>query len=265
MNRVLPFLGFAGYYRAFVRNFASIAFPLTRLLKKDTPFIWHDAQMQAFETLKHALTQTPILAFPDYTQPFIRCTDAYALEIGAVLMQSFEDPRPRVIAYASRVLNSAESKYSVTHLEALAVVWALKHFRDMIFGHPITVYTDHSAVTQLFSGKNLTGRLARWYVTVMQFEPVIQYLPGKDNVPFAAVSQISNFCLSELSTAQREDSLWSRVIYTLESGDDSALPKLPLPFDQFSLRDDVLCRTVTIAKDVVNQLVIPVGFVDVVL
>ncbi len=131
-------------------------------------------------------------------------------------MQSFEGPRPRVIAYASRVLNSAESKYSVIHLEALAVVWALKHFRDMISGYRITVYTDHSVVTQLFSGKNLTGRLARWYLTVMQFEPVIKYLPGKAitvadalsrSVPVAAVSQISNFSLSELHTAQREDSL----------------------------------------------------------
>ncbi len=130
-----------------MRSFASIASPLTRLLKKDTPFIWHDAQIQAFETLKHDLTQAPVLAFPDYTQPFTLCTDASALGTGAVLMQSFEDPRPRVIAYASRVLNSAKSKYSVTHLEALAVVWALKHFRDMIFGYPITVYTDHSAVT----------------------------------------------------------------------------------------------------------------------
>ncbi len=77
------------------------------------------------------------------------------------------------------------------------------------------------------------------------------------------LSQISNFSLSELRTEQREDSLWSRVIYALESGDDSALPKLPVPFDQFSLRDDVLCRTVTIAKDVVTQLVVPVAFVDV--
>ncbi len=58
-----------------------------------------------------------------------------------------------MIPYASRVLNSAESKYSVTHLEALAIVWALKHFRDIIYGYPITVYTDHSVVTQLFSRK----------------------------------------------------------------------------------------------------------------
>ncbi len=88
MDHVRSFLELAGYYRAFVHNFASIASPLTRLLKKNTQFIWHDAQIQAFETLKHALTQAPTLAFPDYeyTQPSTLCTDASALGIGAVLM-----------------------------------------------------------------------------------------------------------------------------------------------------------------------------------
>ncbi len=109
-------------------------------------------------------------------------------------MQSFKGPRPRMIAYASRVFNSAESKYSVTRLQALAVVWALKHFRDMIFGYPITVYTDHSAVIQLFSGKNLTGRLARWYLTVMHSRS--KELEGKKGaeappVPSPAVSLLS--------------------------------------------------------------------------
>ncbi len=160
VENVRSFLDLAGYYRAFVRNFASVASPLTRLLKKDVPVIWHDAQRQAFESLKHALTHTPVLAFPNYKKPFILCTDASSLGVGAVLMQASESQRPHVIAYASRVLNSAESKYSMTHLETLAVVWALKHFRGiLVYGYPITVYTDHSAVTQVFSGKNLTGRL----------------------------------------------------------------------------------------------------------
>ncbi len=88
-------------------------------------------------------------------------TDASALGIGAVLMQTEDCKRLHAIAYASRVLTSAESKYSVIHLEALAVVWALQHFRDIIFGYLVTVHIDHIAVTQLFHGKNLTGSLAR--------------------------------------------------------------------------------------------------------
>ncbi len=244
MKNVRFFLGLAGYYRAFARNFASIASPLTLLLKKDVLFIWHDAQRQAFESLKHALTHTPVLAFPDYKKPLIMCTDVSSLGVGAVLMQASESQRPHAIAYISRVLNSAEFKYYVTHLESLAVVRALKHFRDIVYGYPIPVYTDHFAVTQRFSGKNLTGRLARWYLTVMQFEPTLKYLPGKPNtvagalsrnIPVAAVTQISNFSLSELRTAQRQDTLWSRVIYALESGDDSSLPKLLIPFSDFSL------------------------------
>ena len=102
-----------------------------------------------------------VFAFPDFKLPFTLCTNTSSLGIGAVLMQTEDGQRPHIVAYASRVLSAAESRYSVTHLEALAVVWTLKHFKDIIYGYPITVYTAHTAVTQLFSGKNLTGRLAR--------------------------------------------------------------------------------------------------------
>ncbi len=216
----------------------------TRPLKKDVPFLWNDAQQHSFTTLKDALTHAPILAFPDYKLPFTMCTDSSALGIGAVLMQREEGKRPHAIAYASCVLTSAESKYGVTHLDALAVVWALQYFRDIIFGYPITVYTDHTAVTQLFHGKNLAGRRARWYLTIQQSEPTLKYLLCKANtvadalsrnIPVAAVAQIPNFSSFELRTAQRQDTLWSKVIYALESGDDSTLPHKTVPLSAFTL------------------------------
>ncbi len=160
VQNVRSFLGLAGYFRVFVKSFAAIASLLTPPLRKDVSFTWNDAQQHSFNTLKHALPNAPILAFSDYTLPFTLCTYASSLGIGAVLMLSSEAQRRHVIAYACRLLNSAESKYSATHLEALAVLWAFKHFRNIIFVYPITVYKDHSSVTQLFSGKNLTGPLA---------------------------------------------------------------------------------------------------------
>ncbi len=82
----------------------------------------------------------------------------------------------RAFTYASRTLNQAESNYSVIHQETLAVVWARKIFRDINLGYPITVFTDHAPVTELFKGRNLTGRLARWYLTIQEFGPTFKYL-----------------------------------------------------------------------------------------
>ncbi len=82
------------------------------------------------------------------------------------------------VAYASRTLNKAELIYSVTHKETLAVVWALKHFKDIIMGYSITVHSDHTATKDLFVGRNQSGRVARWYETIQTFEPKFKYVPG---------------------------------------------------------------------------------------
>ncbi len=182
-----------------------------RLLKKDEPFLWNNAEQHSFTTIKDAFTHPSILALPlqDNKLLFTMCTDAPALSISAVLIQT-EGKHLHAIAYASHELTSGEPKYSITHLEALAVVWAIQHFRDISFGYPVTVYTNHPAGIQIFHGKNLTGYLDRWYLTIQQFEPTLNYLPGKANtfadalsrnIPVAAVAQISYFSSSELYTA----------------------------------------------------------------
>ncbi len=152
------------------------------------------------------------MAFPDYSVSFSLYTDSSVLGLGALLMQPDARGKNCAIAYASRTLNQAEANYSVTHQETLAIVWALKHFRDIILGYSITAFTDHAPVTELFKGRNLTGRLARWYLTIQEFGPTFKYLPGRANVvayplsrnvPVGSVaempSQIENFVIGTTS------------------------------------------------------------------
>ncbi len=147
------------------------------------PFHWSSPQDKSFNDLKFVLINAPALAFPDYSFPFSLYTDASALGVGAVLMQPDARGKNHAIAYASRTLNQAEANYSVTDQENLAIVW------DVIVGYPITDFTDHAPVTELFKGRNLTGRLARWYLTIQEFGPTFKYLPGRANVVADSVSR----------------------------------------------------------------------------
>ncbi len=271
VENVRSFLGLCGNYRPFIRGFTRIASSLTQLLRKEVPFHWNSPQDKSFNDLKSALINAPALSFPDYSVPFSLYSDASALGLGAVLMQPDTRGKNHVIAYASRTLNQAEANYSVTHQETLAIVWALKHFRDIILGCPITVFTDHVPVTELFKGRNLTGRLARWYLTIQEFGPTYKYLTGRANVvadshsrnvPVGSVanmlSQIENFTLQDLAEAQRQHDVWSKVIFALESGGAASLPPLPVSFSQFFLSPDrVLCRYRPRKKEPVAQFVVP--------
>jgi hypothetical protein len=140
---VRAFIGLAGYYRRHVRNFAEIARSLTNLTKKDVFFNWTNDCQQAFDKLKEILSTEPLLIYPDFSQPFIVACDASTKAVGAVLSQ-LRNGEERPIAYCSRQLNLAESKYSVTELELLAFIFATKQFRCYLYGRRFTVYTDHS-------------------------------------------------------------------------------------------------------------------------
>ena len=160
------FLGLCSFYRRFIESFARIARPLHQLTKMGTTFHWTPECQAAFNTLKTKLCETPVLAYPAFDKDFVLETDASIDGIGAVLSQVQQDGCLHPVAFASRSLSSSERNYGITDLETLAVVWAITHFRCYIYGHALTVYTDHSAVRSVLETPSPSGRHARWWTRV---------------------------------------------------------------------------------------------------
>ena len=144
VTEVKAFLGLTGYYRKFIRNFAKISKPLTELTKNDVPFHWTDRQQIALDILKGKLLEEPILKRPDFLQPFTRTTDASNEGIGAILSQ-----KGHPCCYISRTLIPAETNYTTTEKELLAIVWTVRRLRQHLLGRKFTILTDHKALVCL--------------------------------------------------------------------------------------------------------------------
>ncbi len=185
VKQLQTFLGLTNYYRRFVPNFAQLAHPLTELTKKDAEFTWDEQQEKSFQSLKDRLVSSPVLAFPDFTKPFIVCTDACDYGIGAVLAQKHEVPglgeAEVVIAYMSRHLLERERHWATVEKEAFAIIQACKTFFPYLYGRTFTVVTDHKPLQWLASIKEPTGRLMRWSLWLQQFDMTIGYRTGKTN------------------------------------------------------------------------------------
>ncbi|XP_048432059.1 uncharacterized protein LOC125473373, partial [Pyrus x bretschneideri] len=152
VREVRSFLGHAGFYRRFIKDFSKIAQPLCRLLQKEVAFEFDDACSTAFKHLKEALTSAPIITPPDCSLPFELMCEASDYAIGAVLGQR-KDKQPHVIYYASRTLNDAQLNYSTTEKELLAVVFALDKFRSYLLGTKVIIFIDHAALKYLLTKK----------------------------------------------------------------------------------------------------------------
>jgi transposase InsO family protein len=177
ISDIRTFLGFANYHRRFIRNFAEIANPLTRLTKKNAPFVWTTEQQKAFDTLREALIKAPVLDHPHRDAPFILDTDASAYAIGAVLSQVVAGEE-RVIAYASQTLSKSQRNYCTTHRELLAVVQFTKHFKHFLWGRHFLVRTDHSSLRWLLTYNDADGMVARWLSKLQEFDFSIEHRPG---------------------------------------------------------------------------------------
>ena len=189
-TEIRGFLGLSGYYRKFIKDYSTIAEPLTQLLMKNKPFIWGNEQQLAFETLIIRLITDPILVRPDFSKDFTIYTDASDFGLGAVLSQNDDKGHERVIAYASRTLNSAERNYSPTSKEAYAVVWAVQHFHPYVLGKKFELVTDHRGLKWLFGRENPEGKVARWIEILQEYDYVINYRKGSTNQNADTLSRI---------------------------------------------------------------------------
>nr|GEW37382.1 reverse transcriptase domain-containing protein [Tanacetum cinerariifolium] len=156
---IQSFLSHAGFYRRFIQDFSKISRPMTHLLEKNTLFIFSEDCIKAFQTLKKKLTEAPILIAPNWDLPFELMCDASDFAIGAVLGQCYEK-HFRPIHYASKTMNDAESNYTTTKKEMLAVVYAFKKFQSYLIMNKSIVHTDHSALKYLFAKKRCQGEIA---------------------------------------------------------------------------------------------------------
>ncbi|GJU60300.1 reverse transcriptase domain-containing protein [Tanacetum coccineum] len=164
---------------------------MTHLLEKNTPFIFSDECIQAFETLKKKLTEAPILIAPDWDLPFELMCDASDFAIGAVLGQRHEK-HFRPIHYASKTMNEAESHYTTTEKEMLAVVYAFEKFRSYLILNKSIVYTDHSALKYLFAKKDSKARLLRWVLLLQEFKFKVIDTKGAENLAADHLSRLEN-------------------------------------------------------------------------
>ena len=192
-KKVQQFLGFANFYRKFVRNFSSIAAPMHVLTSPSVQFVWTPQADQAFQKLKQVFTTAPILTIPDSQRQFTVEVDASNEGIGAVLSQRAEkDSKLHPCAYLSRKLTAAERNYDVGNRELLAVKVALDEWRHWLEGakQPFIVWTDHKNLEYIRKAKRLNSRQARWTLFFNRFNFTLSYRPGSQNAKPDALTRL---------------------------------------------------------------------------
>jgi hypothetical protein len=187
---IRKFNGFVQYYKEFIPNLQKFLKPINRLQKKNVKFKWSDECQQSLVYIINFIKEKAVLLVPDLNKTFRIHTDASNLGIGCVLSQQDSNGKWRPVEFRSRALNNAEMKMSTTHKECLAIKYALDKFRYYIEYIEFELYTDHKALEYLMTTKDLSGKLARWAITIQEFKMKIIHKPGKLNIVADALSRV---------------------------------------------------------------------------
>ncbi|CAI6372209.1 unnamed protein product [Macrosiphum euphorbiae] len=180
VHEVRRYLGLTGFFRRFVEKYAVVAGPLTRLMRGEWVFGWAEEQQTAFDSLHRNLTSDTVQTMlrKDAARTELH-TDASALGLGAMLLQSSVEGDPLKLVYcASRKTSDAETRYHSSKLELLCIVWAVNKLRQFILGIKFTVFTDCQVLTYLNSSKSVNAQVARWYDALQEYDIEVNYRPG---------------------------------------------------------------------------------------
>ena len=215
VSQVRQFLGLTNYFRKFIQGYSSLTAPLHALTQKGVQFekAWTPLHTEIIETLRTALITAPVLALPDYTQPFEIVSDASLLGTGALLMQN-----KRVIAYTSSKFSPAEKNYTTGEQELLGVIKAMQEWRCYVEGAESVLVTDHNPLTFLQTQPSLSRRQARWMEYLARFHYTWEYRPGRLNVadpisrnPKLATLNLLTLCLATKGRAKKAISMMDRI------------------------------------------------------
>ncbi|KAL1124816.1 hypothetical protein AAG570_001437 [Ranatra chinensis] len=250
IKELRSFLGMINYYRRFINNLAGKTERLTKLLKKNTKFVINEEAKEAFNWCKEKLATVPILQFPDFEKQFILTTDASQVAVGAVVSQG-EGDSERPIAFASKKLTPAETRYSTIERELLGIVWATKHFRPYLLGRQFKIMTDHKPLVWVKKLEEISAKISRWKETLAGYNFEIVHTRGRDNVVADCLSRQVN-AIDDVDADYAERFLRSWLGESSEaSGTDSEEPWgfEPLP----NTSNEPTNRTMTVDKGIIND------------
>ena len=187
---IRTFLGMAGFFRRFIKDFSMIAEPLTRLTKKDARFKWGSDEQKAWQTIKDKLVSAPVLSHPDLSKPFWLITDSSAYCIGAILAQRDENGKLHPVSYGSAVLNSTQRRWSTVQRELYALVHFCEKYNTFLLNKEFHVITDNKALLHLENFKaTKNDRLWRWFETLQNYKFTVEFAPTAKN-PSDALSRL---------------------------------------------------------------------------
>lgn len=187
---VRSFLGFANFYRTFIRNYSDLTMPLTRLTHKDSVFSWDHSCQVAFDKLKHMFMTAPILVRFDYDRETVMETDSSGWCIGGTLMQYNNDGLLHPCAYFSKKNSPAECNYEIYDKEMLAIIRCLDEWdAELRSVQHFEIRSDHKNLEYFMSVRKLTERQMRWSLTLSKYNFTISYIPGKTNERADALSR----------------------------------------------------------------------------